>query len=584
MRFAILSLALLFTLASHPVAQVGSAQPGAQTAPPSQPGGPQRMPARPLRPGETPPKGSAVIRGQVTAGGTGAAVRRAQVRAMSMEARGGGVTNTDNNGLFEIKDLPAGRYTIMVTKGGFAQAQFGQRRPGDMGTPVVLAEGQIAEKVNFVLSRGGVISGTVVDDGGDPISGTQVAAMRYQFMGGTRRLVPAGAEGGTDRTDDRGGFRLYGLPPGDYYLTASNRNNTFMMAGVSNTEQDGFAPTYYPGTPNLNEATRLTIKAGQEMSGANFALIVARMARVRGRALNSRGEPTSGSMAMLMPESTNMGFMNMHNAQVAADGAFEFANVPPGRYNLQVRPNGMVAAGSEFVVMALTVGNEDIENLLVSTHVGAVARGAVVTDDGSPFPVRGDQVQIFPQAMDGMPMMMPPGNGKVNDDLTFEVTGLYDRRLLRASINTANSGWFPKAVLYDGEDITDSGMEFTPGRSYDGLQLVFTQKTTDLSGLVTDDRGKPVLDATVVVFPANRDRWTFLSRYLRTMRPDTNGRYSVKNLPPAEDYLIIAVQNLEQGQGADPDFLTRAREEAKGFSLNEGETKAVDVRLSLLVP
>ena len=139
-------------------------------------------------------------------------------------------------------------------------------------------------------------------------------------------------------------------------------------------------------------------------------------------------------------------------------------------------------------------------------------------------------------------------------------------------------------MLYDGEDITDSGMEFTPGRSYDGLQLVFTQKTTDLSGLVTDDRGKPVLDATVVVFPANRDRWTFLSRYLRTLRPDTNGRYSVKNLPPAEDYLIIAVQNLEQGQGGDPDFLTRAREEAKGFSLNEGETKAVDVRLSPLVP
>ena len=587
MRSAVLSLTLLLVPVSVSLAQVSGGVtlqlPGAQTPAPSQPGTPQRMPARPLRPGETPPKGTAVIKGQVTAGGTGAPVRRAQVRAMSMEARGGGVTNTDNNGLFEIKELPAGRYTIMVTKGGFAQAQFGQRRPGDMGTPVVLADGQIAEKVNFVLSRGGVISGTIVDDGGEPIAGTQVSAMRFQFMAGTRRLVPAGTEGGSDRTDDRGGFRLYGLPPGDYYVTASNRNNTFMMAGVTNTEQDGFAPTYYPGTPNPNEATRVSIKAGQEMSGANFALIVARMARVRGRALNSRGEPTGGSMAMLAPaESTGM-FMNMSNAQVAADGSFEFANVPPGRYNLQVRPNGMVAAGSEFVVMPLTVGHEDIENLIVTTHIGAIARGAVITDDGSPFPVRGEQVQIFPQPMDGMPMMMPPGNGKVNDDLTFEVTGLYDRRLLRASIN-ALSGWFAKAVLYDGEDIIDSGMEFTPGRSYDGLQVVFTQKTTDLSGLVTDDRGKPVLDATVIVFPSNRDRWTFLSRYIRTLRPDTDGRYSVKNLPPGDDYLIIAVQNLEQGQGGDPDFLTRAREEAKPFSLTEGETKALDVRLSPLVP
>ena len=75
----------------------------------------------------------------------------------------------------------------------------------------------------------------------------------------------------------------------------------FMMPGMNNTEPDGFAPTYYPGTPNLSEATRVTLKAGQEMTGANFALIVARMARVRGRALNSRGEPASGRMVMLMP-------------------------------------------------------------------------------------------------------------------------------------------------------------------------------------------------------------------------------------------------------------------------------------------
>src|SRR5262245_26404372 len=73
---------------------------------------PQRMPPRPMRPGEAPPKGSAVIKGWVTASGTGTPIRRAQVRAMSMEGRGGGVTNTDTEGRYEIKDLPAGRYNI----------------------------------------------------------------------------------------------------------------------------------------------------------------------------------------------------------------------------------------------------------------------------------------------------------------------------------------------------------------------------------------------------------------------------------------------------------------------------------------
>jgi hypothetical protein len=572
------ALASFVVLSSMAYAQ--APQPGQQVQSPSQP---QRMPARPLRPGETPPKGTAVLKGQVLAAGTGAPVRRAQVRAMSMEGRGGGVTSTDAQGNFEIKELPAGRYNVTAMKGGFVQGQFGQRRPTEPGTPIDLSDGQTAEKVNFVLSRGSVIAGRVVDDGGEPVSATQVAAVRYQFISGTRRLVPAGGEGSTDRTDDQGNFRLFGLPPGEYYISANNRQNMMMMPGMNNTEAEGFAPTYFPGTPNIAEATRVTVKAGQEMTGANFALIIARMARVRGRAINSRGEPVTGAMLMMMPDEPMMISMNMNNAMVAGDGTFQFANVPPGRYNLQVRPSGMPSPTSEFGSMKVVVGNDDIDNLMIATSTGATARGVVITDDGSVPTFRADQVSIFPSPADPTPMMVNPGMNRINEDFTFELTGLSDRRLFRANVGQ-NLGWYLKAVMLDGEDVTDSGVEFTPGRSYDGLQVIFTQKTTDLSGLVTDDRGKPVLDATVVIFPANKERWTYSSRYVRSLRPDTNGKYNIKSLPPSEDYLIIAVQNLESGQGSDPDFLTRAREEAQSFSLNEGEIKAVDVKLSKLVP
>jgi hypothetical protein len=181
---------------------------------------------------------------------------------------------------------------------------------------------------------------------------------------------------------------------------------------------------------------------------------------------------------------------------------------------------------------------------------------------------------------------MGPSQNRIQDDYSFEMTGLFDRRRVTASVGQPGagpSGWYLKSVIYDGQDIIDTAIEFAPGRTYEGFQVVFTQKPTDLSGAVTDDRNRPVLDATVIVFPANRERWTYLSRYVRTIRPDTNGRFTLKNLPP-EDYLIIAVQNLESGQGSDPDFLTRAREEAKPFSLTEGETKAVDIKLSTLVP
>jgi Carboxypeptidase regulatory-like domain len=589
MRFIALSFAFVVGLSS--MLQAQAAQPGQPTSipgtQPAQPGAPQRMPARPLRPGETPPKGTSVLKGQVLASGSGSPVRRAQVRAMSMEGRGGGVTSTDAEGRYEIKELPAGRYSIMATKGGFVQGQYGQRRPGDPGTPIDLSDGQTAERVNFVLSRGSVIAGRIVDDGGEPISGTMVAAVRYQFIGGVRRLVPGGSEGATDRTDDQGNFRLFGLPPGDYYVSATNRSNQFMGPGMNNTESEGFAPTYFPGTPNISEATRVTVRANQEMTAANFAMIIARMARIRGRAISSSGAPVANAMLMMMPADSAMGFgMNMMNAMVAGDGTFQFANVAPGRYNLQVRPQGMATATSEMASMSVVVGNDDIDNLLVTTSVGATARGVVLTDDGSAPTFRPDQVSIFPGPMDPMSgAMMFSGQNRINDDYSFELTGLSDRRMIRANIGQGQaSGWYLKAVMFDGEDVTDSGVEFTPGRGYDGLQVIFTRKTTDLSGLVMDDRNKPVLDATVVIFPADPQRWTFSSRYVRSIRPDTNGRYNIKSLPPLDDYLIIAVQNLEQGQSSDPEFLTRAKEEATRLSLNEGETKAVDVKLSRLVP
>lgn len=558
-----------------------------QTVQPGQPapGQPARMPARPLKPGETPPKGTAVIRGYVLAAGSGAPIRRAQVRAMAMNVGGGGVTSTDNEGRYEIKDLPAGRYTITATKSGYVTGQYGQRRATEPGTPIEIADGMAADKLNFMLARGGVIAGHILDDNGEPMAGVQVAAMRYGFMAGTRRLIGAGAEGGNDRTDDQGGFRLYGLPPGDYYVSATYRGMMMMGPEINNTQADGFAPTYFPGTPNVSEAQRVSPKAGQEISGVTFSLIVARLARVSGRAVNSRGQPASRNMVMLMPAEPVGGMVMMGGNNMAGpDGTFQIPNVAPGRYILNVRPMGSPTPADEFAALPLTVGSDDVDNVMVATAVGATARGVVVTDTGEPPSFRPEQVQVM--ASNAQPMTMTFGNAgptRVNDDFTFELTSLSDRRLIRASVIGA-LGWYLKEVRFDGEDITDDGYEFAPGRNLEGLQVVMTQKTTDLSGLVTDSSGKPVLDASVVIFPANRDKWKFQSRYMRTARPDTEGRYSIKSLPPGEDYLVIAVQNLESGQGGDPEFLARATEEAKPFTLNEGETKAVDIKLSALVP
>jgi hypothetical protein len=165
----------------------------------------------------------------------------------------------------------------------------------------------------------------------------------------------------------------------------------------------------------------------------------------------------------------------------------------------------------------------------------------------------------------------------VNDDFTFELNGVFDPRVFRVN---APQGWILKSVLLNGQDVTDLPLDLPPGQTVAGMQIVLTERATDLSGRVTDARSRPVTDVTVVIFPADEERWVYQSRFIRAARPDQDGRYQISGLPPSDNYLAIAVQGLEEGQAGDPEFLATLREHAARFSLGEGETRALDLRFA----
>jgi hypothetical protein len=135
-------------------------------------------------------------------------------------------------------------------------------------------------------------------------------------------------------------------------------------------------------------------------------------------------------------------------------------------------------------------------------------------------------------------------------------------------------------VEHNGTDITDSGMEFKPGEAVTGLEIIATSKLTQVSGNVKATNGDAVKDYTVVIFSDEPQKWaTPMTRYVTGVRPDQDGRYQLKNLPPG-GYYAIAVEYMAQGEWGDPDVLTRLRDKATKFSLDEGETKTVDLKLS----
>ena len=204
--------------------------------------------------------------------------------------------------------------------------------------------------------------------------------------------------------------------------------------------------------------------------------------------------------------------------------------------------------------------------------------GTIVSDTGEPFDFRAQQVQVGarPASPDAMPG--GPANGaRVGDDWSFTVRGITDAVLLRAS---APQGWTLKSVLLNGQDITDLPAEFPAGQTVSGAQIVLTKKVSALSGQVTDSKGNPVLDATVIVFPSNDKLWTYQSRFIKAARPDQDGRYKMTALPGPGDYLVVALQGLEDGQAGDPEFLATIKDLGTKLELGDGETKAIDVKLS----
>ena len=296
-----------------------------------------------LPPGRTAKTGTGRLRGRVTSADTGAIVRRAQVRVSGADI-GSKTAFTDAQGRYEFRDLPAGRFSVSVSKSGFVTMQYGQSRPYESGKQIDLADAQVMEKADVTLPRGSAVSGRVLDEFGEPVSDASVTAMRMQYAAGRRRLVPAGRP---SMTNDLGYFRVFGLSPGDYFVTANVRTLDSMMMDmlgggsiggpVGSNSNSGYAATYYPGTQNPAEAQRLSLTVGQEMQ-VDLQMQPVRLARISGTATSSDGKPMSNAMVLLIPTMKDaVAMMPGGTSRTDKDGNFTLTNIAPGEYSVQVQ-------------------------------------------------------------------------------------------------------------------------------------------------------------------------------------------------------------------------------------------------------
>jgi protocatechuate 3,4-dioxygenase beta subunit len=535
------------------------------------------------RDNQSPQLSTGSIHGRVIDVNTEAPITRAlvQVGGSAIEGPAGRevpIVATDDQGRYEFNGLAPGPYTLTASKSGYVTLTYGQRRPGEAGRPIQVIAGQTAKGTDFALPRGGSIVARITDDLGDPVAGVYVRTLQRRFRDGHTQLVPAPTIIGVP-TNSAGEVLFHALQPGDYYVIAGSSNFTDAFGSAGNERV--YVPTYYPGTANSSGAQRVTIGLGGR-ANVDFSLVATRPARLSGTIRMSDGAvPSEASASLNNPNTSPRG----RTITLRPDGTFLLSNVLPGEYSIDVAARPAVGGGQEFASVAVQVNEADVSGIAVTTGTGGIARGRILFDTGSPpSDVRPGSLSVFGVApvrrAEGVAVRPPP-----RDDWNFEISALFGPVVFRINPAPAAalvsgpaaagvSGWYVRAVMLEGKDITDAPVDFSGGRTVEGLGVILTRARTTLTGTAVDSTGNVVSDFAAVLFPQNREEWTPQSSRIAASRPDQQGRFTIVGLP-AGNYFAVAVEYLEPGSERDPDLLTQFMDKATRVTVAEGESNSI---------
>jgi hypothetical protein len=315
--------------------------------------------------------GTGSISGSVSVAPTGQPAWGARVMLSGAEIGGQRSVSTDNLGRFTFTNLPVGRYGLSVNKPGYVNVMYGQRRVNGGGTQIALGEGEKRE-IALAMPRGSVITGTILDERGEPALNVNVRAMRFMTMNGVRRLSQTG--GGS--TDDRGIYRLHSLQPGEYSVCASARNMgpqsdaqrltmeieslrrtlsspngppatarqsmtarlTQLQAQLAEQTEPvtGYAPVCYHGGGGPASAP-IAVGAGEERAGIDLQLHLTPVARIDGMVTIPQGLTAQNIQVMMSNADEAMADMERQGTRLEDSGRFAFHNVAPGRYIITAR-------------------------------------------------------------------------------------------------------------------------------------------------------------------------------------------------------------------------------------------------------
>jgi hypothetical protein len=572
--------------------------------------------------------GTASISGSVVLAGPGREpARRVRVTLTNLARTSPGqTTTTDDTGAFAFAGLPAGRFELQAFKAAYLRSSYGASRPDRAGTPIVLRDGERIASLSMTMVRGAVISGTVRNKEGRAVPGVNVRVLRlgYNAVTGERTLgLPS--SGSAAMTDDRGQYRAYGLPPGGYLVLVPDAGRTgggnpdeFRVLSSAEVRQAmqqasraptaspatgstgptpapssptpvSYAPVFHPGVTHVGAASTVTLVASEERGNIDVVLQLVPTSTISGTITSPAGALPPMLGVGLVPSGHNTEMLSGaglrgQSATLRPDGTYEFSGIPPGSYTIKARvgygrgtalPNGPALWASADVAV-----NGNNLNVPLVLQPGVTIHGRVVFEGAQPTAVQMQALsfKLLPLGSGGA--LLSSGGGRVDAEGRFTFGGIVPDtyQFLTQWTDAAASGrWTIKNSVANGRDAFESPLRVMPNQAVEWT-ITYTDLPTAIAGIFQDRGGRAATDYYMLLFPADRNYWTPGSRRIRTTRPDSEGAFSLKGLPPG-DYLLAALTDLENGEWNDPALLEQVLPAAARVTLRDGQTTNQDFRI-----
>lgn len=467
-------------------------------------------------------------------------------------------SSTDDNGNFRIDGLDPMIYTVSAAAASYYTAP----RDPEALPPYY----RLGDSVTITMSKGGVITGTVTSANGEPLVQASVRAIMVRDANG-KALTSARA--GIDRqTDDRGVYRIYGLPAGSYIVAVGGRGTY----GYSSNPYDTDAPTYAPGS-SRDTAAEIAVRSGEETTAD----------------IRYRGEPghvVSGVVIgpIAQNSSTNISLAQVVNGvplysafsfQAFNDRGFAFYGIADGEYDLIAQnysgPGESVASEPR----RITVKGADVSGVELAVKELASIKGHVVLEQSPAIECKNKRQPLLsetvvfvrrsetrtPKEQMALPnffgqtvpdqsgdfLLRNLGAGQFNFDARFFAKYWYLRSILQ------NSGPAPvgNRTANRQTDVAKNGLTLRFGEHAGGVTITLSAGAASLRGTVKPSAGESVPAKLYVrLVPAEKENADDVLRYF-TGLVQSDGAFSINNVPPGRYWALVqsATENETQSAG-----------------------------------